>query len=35
MKAADLTVEEFRTLIKKTIHEELHNLLADPIPGLS
>lgn len=34
MKVADLTVEEFRTLIKKTIHEELHNLLTDPDTGL-
>lgn len=34
MKVADLTVEEFRALIKKTIHEELHNLLADPDTGL-
>jgi hypothetical protein len=34
MKVADLTVEELRTLIKNTLHEELHNLLADPDTGL-
>ena len=34
MKVADLTIEEFRTLIKATIHEELHNLLTDPDAGL-
>ena len=34
MKVADLTVEELRTLIKNTLHEELHDLLADPDAGL-
>jgi hypothetical protein len=34
MKVADLTVEELRTLIKTTLHEELHDLLADPDTGL-
>jgi len=34
MKVADLTVEELRTLIKNTLHEELQGLLADPDTGL-
>ena len=34
MKVSDLTVEELRTLIKNTLHEELHDLLADPDTGL-
>lgn len=33
MKIADLTVEEFQTLIKKAIHEELKALLTDPDSG--
>lgn len=34
MKVADLTVEELRTLIKDTLHEELQDLLTDPDAGL-
>ena len=30
MKVADLTVEEHQALIKKTLHEELQELFADP-----
>lgn len=30
MKVADLTVEELQALIKKTLHEELQELFADP-----
>ncbi|MDH4084786.1 MAG: hypothetical protein OEV99_08660 [Nitrospira sp.] len=33
MKVADLTIEEFQALIKKTIHEELQELLTDPDAG--
>jgi signal recognition particle GTPase len=33
MKVADLTVEELQALIKKTLHEELQELLADPDAG--
>lgn len=33
MKVADLTVEELQALIKKTIHEELQELLTDPDTG--
>lgn len=33
MKIADLTVEEFQTLIKNAIHEELKALLTDPDSG--
>lgn len=33
MKIADLTVEEFQTLIKNAIHEELTALLTDPDSG--
>ncbi len=30
MKAADLTVEELQVLIRKVVHEELQNIMADP-----
>ncbi|MDV6342382.1 hypothetical protein R2103_11455 [Nitrosomonas sp. Is24] len=30
MKAADLTVDELQALIRKVVHEELQNLIADP-----
>ena len=30
MKAADLTVDELQALIRKVVHEELQNLMADP-----
>ena len=30
MKAADLTVEELQTLIRKVVHEELQNIVTDP-----
>lgn len=33
MKIADLTVEEFQTLIKNAIHEELKAWLTDPDSG--
>jgi len=35
MKVADLTVEELRALIKKTVQEKLHELLDDPDAGLA
>jgi hypothetical protein len=34
MKVADLTVDEFRALIRQAVHEELENVLADPDKGL-
>lgn len=30
MKAADLTVDELQALIRKVVHEELQNIMADP-----
>lgn len=30
MKAADLTVDELQALIRRVVHEELQNLIADP-----
>ncbi|MBX9638098.1 MAG: hypothetical protein K2Q45_11180 [Nitrosomonas sp.] len=30
MKTADLTVDELQALIRKVVHEELQNILADP-----
>jgi hypothetical protein len=33
MKVADLTVEELQALIRKTLHEELQELLTDPDAG--
>ncbi len=30
MKAADLTVDELQSLIRKVVHEELQNLMTDP-----
>ncbi len=33
MKAADLTVEELKGLIREIIHEELRDLLEDPDRG--
>ncbi|MCO6432694.1 hypothetical protein [Nitrosomonas nitrosa] len=30
MKAADLTVDELQSLIRKVVHEELQALMADP-----
>lgn len=30
MKAANLTVEELQVLIRKVVHEELQNIMADP-----
>jgi len=34
MKAADLTVEELQALIRKVVHEELQNIMADPDTGM-
>ena len=30
MKTADLTVDELQALIRKVVHEELQNIMADP-----
>ncbi|HEU4854669.1 MAG TPA: hypothetical protein VFS89_05185 [Nitrosospira sp.] len=30
MKIADLTVDELQALIRKVLHEELQNIIADP-----
>lgn len=30
MKVADLTVDELQALIRKVLHEELQNIIADP-----
>lgn len=34
MKVADLTVDEFRALIRQAVHEELQDIIADPDRGL-
>ena len=34
MKVADLTVEGFRALIRKVVHEELQGIITDPDKGL-
>ncbi len=34
MKVAELTVDEFRVLIKQAVHEELQEIIADPDKGL-
>jgi hypothetical protein len=34
MKVADLTVDELQALIRKVVHEELQNIIADPDKGL-
>jgi len=34
MKVADLTVDELQVLIRKVVHEELQDIIADPDKGL-
>ena len=34
MKVADLTVDELQALIRKVVHEELQDIIADPDRGL-
>ncbi len=34
MKVADLTIEELQALIRKVVHEELQDIIADPDKGL-
>ena len=34
MKVADLTVDELQALIRKVVHEELQEIVADPDKGL-
>jgi hypothetical protein len=34
MKVADLTVNELQALIRKVVHEELQEIVADPDKGL-
>lgn len=34
MKVADLTVDELQALVRKIVHEELHDIIADPDKGL-
>ena len=34
MKVADLTVDELQALIRKVVHEELQDIIADPDKGL-
>lgn len=34
MKVTDLTVEELQTLIRRVVHEELQQIVADPDKGL-
>jgi hypothetical protein len=34
MKVTDLTVEELQALIRKVVHEELQEIIADPDKGL-
>ena len=34
MKITDLTVDELQILIRKAVHEELQNIIADPDRGL-
>lgn len=34
MKITDLTVDELQILIRKAVHEELQNIIADPDWGL-
>ena len=34
MKVVDLTVDEFRALIRQAVHEELRAIVADPDKGL-
>ncbi|MGH8581663.1 MAG: hypothetical protein ACREWG_02515 [Gammaproteobacteria bacterium] len=34
MKVVDLTVDEFRALIRQAVHEELRDIIADPDKGL-
>ena len=34
MKVADLTVDEFRAVIRQAVHEELQDLISDPDKGL-
>lgn len=35
MKVADLTVDELQALIRKVVHEELQEIVADPDKGLA
>lgn len=35
MKVADLTVDELQELIRKVVHEELQEIVADPDKGLA
>ena len=34
MKVADFTVDELQALIRKVVHEELQDIIADPDKGL-
>jgi hypothetical protein len=34
MKVPDLTIDELEALIRKVVHEELQNIIADPDKGL-
>ena len=34
MKVADLTVDQLQALIRKVVHEELQDIIADPDKGL-
>lgn len=34
MKTADFTVDELQALIRKVVHEELQNIMADPYQHL-